>query len=385
MSYAAIADNHIFEEDPLGREGSVISTAVPFLTITPDSRAGGMADVGVATSPDVFSTHWNPAKIAFGDKNGIGISYTPWLSNIASDIHLSYLSGFYKIDDLSGFGGSFRYFSLGDITFTDEFGEFLGEHRPYEMAFDGSYARKLSDRFSVGVGLRYIYSNLTGGGNVGGAESTPGRSIAGDVAAYYTNERELFGYDGLLSFGINLSNLGAKISYTETIDPSFLPANMRIGAHSQIDLDDFNQLGVSLDVNKLLVPTTPIRDENDEIIEGMDPDVPVMQGVIQSFYDAPGGFRETMYEFMPSVGIEYWYNQQFALRTGYFYEHISKGNRQFVTLGVGLRYNILGLDFAYLVNTSRTIGAGEDPLNNTLRFSLTLLFDETGFVSQTEQ
>ena len=360
-----------------GRQTAVVQTAVPFLTITPDSRAGAMGDAGVATTPDAYSNHWNPSKIAFAENSSIGFSYSPWLSQIASDIHLTYLSGFHQIDDLSGFGLSMRYFSLGDITFTDEIGDWQGDHRPYEMAIDGSYARKLSDRFSIGVGLRYIYSNLTGGHSVGGVESNPGQSVAGDISAFYTRDRELFGYDGNLSFGANFSNLGAKVTYTEDIESSFLPANMRLGTSATIDIDDFNSFTTNFDVNKLLVPTNPTRDEDGNIIDGMDPDVPVMQGVVQSFYDAPGGFDESIKEFMPSVGFEWWYNEQFAARAGYFYEHPAKGNRQYVTAGLGLRYNVLGIDFAYLLTTNRSAGQ-TNPLDNTLRFSLSLLIDEGG-------
>lgn len=373
---------------------NVVTTAVPFLQITPDSRSGGMADVGVAISPDANATHWNASKLAFIDDDGGGsISYTPWLTSITNDIYLMYLNGYVKADELSTFGISMRYFSLGDINLRDITGGPLGTHRPYEMAFDGSYGRKLSDRFSVGLGLRFIYSNLAGNQIISGADISPGKSVAGDLSAYYFNEISIGEYAADLSYGINISNLGSKITYTDETERNFIPANLRLGSALNLKIDEFNEIMFSIDINKLLVPTRPhyylaedgtdsLDSENNKIIEkGRDPNVPVMMGVVQSFYDAPGGFKEELREINPAIGIEYWYNQQLALRTGYFYEHPTKGNRQYMTLGVGIKYNILALDFAYLISTVRDPNI-TNPLQNTMRFTIGLKFGEGGFQQQ---
>lgn len=370
--------SHAYSQSLDGRQTSVVQTGVPFLTIAPDSRGSGMGDVGVATSPDAYNTHWNPSKIAFAENSTVGFSYSPWLNQIADDIHLTYLSGYHSIDELSGFGLSMRYFSLGDITFTDQHGDWLGDHRPREFSIDGSYSRKLSDRFALGVGLRYIFSDLAGDFEAGNATSTPGQSVSGDISAFYTWESEFFDREGDWNLGANISNLGAKIRYTEDTESSFLPANLRLGVTRETKLDEFNDLNVSVDINKLLVPTNPVEDEQTgEIVEGKDPDVPVIQGVFQSFYDAPDGFSESVKEYMPSVGVEWWYNEQLAGRLGYFYEHPDKGNRQFLSAGLGIQYNVLGFDFSYLVPTNREADRPH-PLENTLRFSLSLDIDERG-------
>ncbi|MGZ5242927.1 MAG: type IX secretion system outer membrane channel protein PorV, partial [Bacteroidia bacterium] len=354
--FAAKAQTGVSLNDLLGQQ-RVLTTTVPFLAITPDSRSGGMGDVGVAISPDANTIHWNPAKLAFMPNDmGFSLTYTPWLSNIVDDISLSYLSGYKKIDELSGFGASLRYFSLGDITFTNEVGEFVKTHRPYEMAVDAAYARKLSKVFSIGIAGRFIYSNLAGQMTMQSGTSTKaGYTFAGDVSGYYTKPIKISGKESVLSFGGNISNMGGKITYTNAADRDFIPINMRLGGALNLKINDYNEIAFALDFNKLLVPTNPVyaldsagkvmrdRDGKPIIAKGKDPDKPVISGMVQSFYDAPGGFKEEMQEINPSIGIEYWYAKQFAGRVGYFYENKNKGNRQYLTLGVGVRYNILGL------------------------------------------
>lgn len=373
-----------------GRDRNVITTAVPFLTITPDSRAGGMGDVGAATTPDASSTHWNPAKLVFVEpKFGGGLSYVPWLRALVPDINLSYLSGYYRPDDMQAFGMELRYFSLGDIAFTNTFGHELMTFRPHEFSIAGSYARKLSDDFSVGLGIRFIHSNLAGNfdGGAGGPTAKPASSVAGDISAYYRTDASIFGQEGVLAFGGNISNIGAKVTYTDAFNRDFIPTNLRLGTSFTTEIDDYNSIMVAIDLNKLLIPTDPIYlydsagivigpDGEPEIEKGMDPNVPVIQGMFQSFYDAPGGFGEELREINPSIGIEYWYDQQFALRTGYFYEHPTKGNRQYLTLGAGLKYNVFSFDFAYLISTGARTASQESPLANTMRFSLLFNFAE---------
>lgn len=364
---------------------NVLTTAVPFLTITPDSRSGALGDAGVALDPDANTIHWNPAKLAYM-KNpfGLSLSYTPWLANLVPDINLNYLSGYYKIDDMSGFGASLRYFTLGEINFTDINNQSLGSFSPNEIAVDGAYARKLSENFSIGVALRFIYSNLTGGINTSGAETRPGISGAGDASWYYRRKDvSVGGRDADWSLGMNIQNIGAKISYLQNQDADFIPINLKLGGYFNFHIDEYNEIGIVADFNKLLVPTLPFihpdstdADGNPAIRYGMSPDVGVPQGMIQSFYDAPGGFNEEMREINPSIGLEYWYARTFALRAGYFYEHPTKGNRQYVTLGFGLKYNTLQLDFSYLVD-ARVRSIGVSPLANTIRFSLKFNFNES--------
>lgn len=369
-----------------GREQSIntITTAVPFLMIAPDARGGALGDAGVASSPDAFSMHWNPAKYAFIDKQmGFSLSFSPWLRKLVNDIYLGYLTGYYKIDDRQTVAMSLRYFSLGEILFTDEIGNPLNYYQPYEFALDGTYARKFSEKWSGGIAGRFIYSNLTQGQYVGGAESSAGISVAADVSVYYQTPVELGDIDGTFAWGMNISNIGAKISYSQTnIKKDFIPTNFRIGPSLTINIDEYNTMSFMLDINKLLVPTPPIylRDTNGQFVvgpdgervieSGMDPEVSVVQGMIQSWYDAPDGFSEELREFSFGGGIEYWYNKLFAIRGGFFYEDKTKGNRKFFTLGAGLKYNVFGIDFAYLIPLEQ-----QNPLENTLRFSLIFDFD----------
>lgn len=359
---------------------NTITTAVPLLLITPDSRAGAMADCGVATSADANSIHWNASKMAFAEKKfGMGVSYTPWLRNLVNDINLAYLSGYYKLDKNSAIGGSLRYFSLGNITFTDVVGNNIGNFRPNEFALDGAYARRLSDHFSAGMAMRFIYSNLTNGLTLtGGTQTRAGTSFAVDVnGTYKSGKIEMDGKKTYLNFGFNISNIGNKISYTSSGDRDFIPTNLKLGVAWQIELDAHNTFTLTSDLNKLLVPTPPeYQNGTTTIISGKDPNVSVTQGIIQSFYDAPGGFGEEIKEINPSVGMEYWYDKQFAVRSGFFYEDRTKGNRQYFTLGAGVKYNVFGLDFAYLIPIRQN-----NPLQNTLRF--TLLFDFEAFKGQT--
>lgn len=373
--------------DLTGRR-NVVSTAVPFLLITPDSRSGAMADAGVAIPTDPNAIHWNAAKLAFAkDEMGLAVSYVPWLRSLVPDINLSYLSGYKRIDAMSTFGASLRYFSLGDIDFTNDKGEGMGSFRPSELALDGAYARKLSDNFSLGLALRFIYSNLTGGTPVNGATTKPGIAYAGDLSGFWKGKDFTFYKKACnVNFGINMSNMGSKITYTDQTQRDYIPINLRIGTYINCVIDDYNQIALAVDLNKLMVPTAPIYETDssgnpiltpgglNKILYGKNPDQPVISGMLQSFSDAPGGFTEELREINPSVAIEYWYNKQFAARAGYFYEHPTKGNRQYVTVGLGLKYNILNIDVSYLIPTSGKTASQSSPLQNTLRFSLIFNF-----------
>lgn len=372
------------DNDLLGQINT-ITTSLPFLIITPDARAGAMGDVGVASTPDAASIHWNPGKLAFVENDmGFAVSYTPWLRKLVPDINLAYLSGYGRFGKkkLQTIAGSLRYFSLGDITFTDNVGNVIGNFRPNEFALDVAYSRKLSDFVSMGIALRYANSNLTGGISVEGAATKAAQCVAGDVGLYITKPNIKIGeMKSDFAFGFVISNIGNKVSYTQTSEKDFVPINLRFGPSYKINFDDYNSLSVMVDINKLLVPTPPklkvdedgnkIPDGNGyyEIQSGKNPNVSVPAGMIQSFGDAPGGFKEEMREFIFSVGMEYWYNKMFSVRAGYFNEHATKGNRKYVTLGAGIRYNVFGLDFAYLIPTAQ-----RHPLENTLRFTLTFDF-----------
>ena len=356
---------------------NTISTSVPFLIIAPDSRSGAMGDVGVATNPDHNSLHWNASKFAFiEESNGFSLSYTPWLQDLVPEISLSYLSGFKRLNSRNTLAASLRYFSLGEIQFTDNTGQEISKFNPNEFAIDGAYAMKLSDNFSMGLAMRYIYSNLTGGiSTPGGGVTKPGKSFATDLSGYFrTKDFNLSEKDANLALGFNVSNIGNKITYTDGGEEHFLPMNLRIGSNLNVELDDYNSLSIAFDINKLLVPTPPVYDSigtnPENIVAGKNPNVSVLQGIFQSFNDAPGGLREELNELMYSIGAEYWYQNQFAFRGGYFHEHQNKGARKYFTLGAGLRMNVFSLDMAFLLPATRGV---RSPLANTLRF--TMLFD----------
>ncbi|MCQ2605818.1 MAG: type IX secretion system outer membrane channel protein PorV [Bacteroidales bacterium] len=357
----------------LDKQYNVITTAVSFLTITPDSRSGGMGDAGAATTNDVWAQHSNASKYALEEDDfGVGLSYTPWLSNLGiKDINLLYLAGYKKLSKKEALGASLCYFSLGDIPAFDENGNSAGyEISPKEYSVDVSYSRFLADNFIMGMTARFIYSNLTGG-TVENYHA--GKAVAADISGtYFKNIKG--SVPGLLTVGFNLSNIGSKISYSED-NKDFIPANLRLGAGYNMEIDKYNKVGVYFDINKLLVPTPPIYQTIDGqrvMVGGKDDDVSVPVGIFQSFYDAPGGFKEEMKEFMLSIGAEYWYNDQFAVRAGYFNEAKTKGDRKYFTAGAGLRLNVFGLDFSYLV----PVNGKNSPLANTFRFSLTFDFND---------
>jgi hypothetical protein len=355
---------NIFSQTNSG-ELNAIQTVVPFLTIAPDSRAGAMGDAGVATSPDVYSMHWNPAKFAFIDGDGgVGISYSPWLRNLVPDINIAYLTGYKRLDSKQVLSGSLIYSSLGDVPFTDNFGNLERTFKPNEFALDAGYSRLFTDALSGGVAFRFIYSNLTGGFSSGGAETKPGISFAADISGYYQKDINIFDKDGMIGFGLNFSNIGSKMSYSDSQTSDFIPMNMRLGTSYTVNLDNYNKITVTIDLNKLLVPTPPKYDTTG-ISAGKDPNVAVPVAIFQSFYDAPEGFREELHEITYSLGTEYLYNNQFALRGGYFHENASKGNRKYFTAGAGFRLKIFTIDFSYLMPLAQN-----HPLARTLRFSL---------------
>lgn len=347
-----------------GQDIKAITTAVPFLMICPDSRSGGLGDAGVAIADNANATHWNLSGLAFTDKKfGIGLSYTPWLRQLVPDINLSYLSGYYNMGERAGvIASSLRYFSLGNIIFTDENAVEYGRFNANEFAWDAGYTRKVTENFAAGVGLRFIYSNLAANASVDGFTTKPGISVAGDINMLYNKDFEYGGLPMNLRWGLNISNIGSKISYTNSSNKDFIPTNLRLGAAYKFALDDYNSLTATVDVNKLMVPT-----------EGGQSDKTLIDGMFTSFADAPGGFSEELKEFNLSTGIEYWYNDLFAARAGLFLEDATKGNRKFVTLGLGVKYSFFGLDFAYLASLRQN-----HPLQNTLRFSLNFAFDSAG-------
>ncbi|MEO9872524.1 type IX secretion system outer membrane channel protein PorV [Ekhidna sp.] len=353
-----------------------ITTAVPFLSFAPDSRASAMGDVGVATSPDVNSIHWNNAKLAFLDKDlGVGFSYSPWLGNIVDDMSLSYLSFYKKIDRVQTIGVSFRYFDLGEIALFDDNANSLGIENPNELAFDGTYSRKLSENMGLGVTLRFIWSNIAG--NITQApDAKAGTSVAVDFGWYYTKPLILSGKDSEISFGAHISNIGQKLTYSTEGAENFIPANLRIGTAFKTNLDPYNSFTFAFDVNKLLVPTPPIIETNEDgedvIVKGKDPNRSLLSGTFGSFGDAPNGFKEEIQELTYSAGLEYWYRDIFAARAGYFSEHQNKGNRKYLTLGAGFRYQVFGFDFSYLIPTD----GQNNPLADTLRISLLFNLDK---------
>ena len=347
---------------------NVVTTAVPFLRITPDARSGGMGDVGIATSADANSIFSNQAKTPFAaNKWSIGVNYVPWLRDLSvNDVYLASLAGYYKLDDMQAISASLRYFSLGNIQFTDNLGNDLQTYRPREFAFDAGYSRKLSKKNGLAVALRFISSNLASG-TVNGTSYKTGSSVAGDLHFFHNGAKD--NGDGL-NWGITLSNLGAKISYTsDATQKDFIPANLGLGASWTKVFDDQNKITFSLDVHKLLVPTPPAVGDSAKLAEYHKKGV--VSSWFSSFGDAPGKGSEELKEVNFGVGAEYWYNNQFAFRAGYFYENPAKGNRKYFTVGAGLKYNSFGLNFAYLFPSGN--GVNRNPLSNTWRFGL--IFD----------
>jgi hypothetical protein len=358
---------------------NTITTAVPFLRISPDARSGGMGDVGIALSPDANAQYWNVGKIPFAQKKfGVAVTYTPWLKDLVPDIFLAYISAYAKFgkDGDQAISGSLRYFSLGDINYVDINASPTGTGKPREFSLDLGYSRRLSPYLSAGIGLRYIHSAIASGlSNGPGIDYKPGNTAAADVGVYYTKTRELDEFKkNTFSFGAVISNLGGKMSYSST-RKDFIPINLGLGAAYTTQFDEYNKVTFALEVNKLLVPT-PI-DTNTEAGKAPDyvfPDKTVVSGVLGSFSDAPQGFSEELKEFDVSAGIEYWYQDQFALRAGYFYEDKTKGDRKYFTVGLGARYNIFTLNASYLVPSGS--GINRNPLSNTLRFTLSFDFDK---------
>lgn len=391
FSIAQVVGNSTQTETASNVQLNTITTAVPFLIITPDSRAGALGDAGVATSPDVNSFHWNTAKLAFSEsKTEFGLSYSPWLRQLVDDIHLSYLAGYHKLSKRHVIGGSLRYFSLGNITFTDQLGNAIRDFNPNEFEILGGYAFKLNDYFSVGINGKFVYSNLTGGVNIQSSSSKPGIAGATDLSfSYFNSEGNVGRYDATWSAGATVSNIGNKISYTDAATTDFLPTNLRLGTALKLDFDQYNSLTTTVDFNKLLVPTTPYYDPDGsgDIISGRDSDVGVVTGILQSFYDAPGvvdtddngdyyvvkgsRLKEELSEITIGGGLEYMYADILALRVGYFNEAVTKGNRKYLTFGAGVYYSSFGLDVSYLASVTQN-----NPLANTIRFSLKLNLDK---------
>jgi hypothetical protein len=353
---------------------------VPFLTINPESRAGAMGDVGAATSPDINSMNFNPSKYAFMERSaGASLSYSPWLSQLSAGIQLLYLAGYYKIGDRNTVAGSLRYFSLGDIQFTDFKGDPTVSHTPNEFAIDAALARKFSDNISGSVAFRYIRSDLANGQSAGPGLGTiqAGTSFASDISVYYNKKITMSGKPAKLSLGADISNIGTKISYTASGTKEFIPTNLRIGAALETDVDEYNSFTFALDMNKLLVPTP--KGDSVTLVSGQgNSNIGPVAGIFQSFTDAPGGFKEELHEISYCVGLEYWYQKQFAIRAGYFYEYPDKGNRKYFTTGIGLKLNVIALEFSYLIPVAQN-----NPLAHTVRF--TLSFDLDGSAKKQNQ
>ena len=365
----ALSVNAVFAQDL-----NPIVTAVPSLVITPDARSGGMGDAGVATAPDVYSQHWNPAKYAFiPSKAGFGLSYTPWLRKIVNDVALVYGVGYYKLgnENNQALSASIRYFSIGDVNITDQYGSFLNSVSPYEMAFDIGYSRKLTETFSGGVTVRYIRTYYTGSSE----GTSPGNAFAADIAGYNESYINIGQSESLFSFGFNISNIGTKISTDGGSRNDFIPTNLRIGASLMYPVNEVSTLSFSADINKYLVPTPPVQEEGETTEEFLNrfteyQDTNPIAGIFKSFGDAPGGFSEELKEIMWSMGVEYDYDSKFRVRTGYFHENKMKGNRQYIGFGAGFKLTAFQLDVAYMLATAQ-----QNPLDQTLRFSLAFDID----------
>jgi hypothetical protein len=361
---------------------NAIITAVPFLRIVSDARSGAMGDAGIAISADANAMHFNQSKLAMATEDlGVSATYTPWLRALGlTDVYLAYLTGYKKIDDLQAVGVGLRYFSLGDIAFTDINGNAIGNGRPNEFEVTLAYSRKLTDKFSAAVGAKFIYSNLASGQEVNGQQIEVGTAGAADFSFTYQTPVEVNGNESNLTIGLAASNIGSKITYTNAAnnERDFIPTNLGLGVAWEMNFDEYNSMTFTTDINKLMVPTRCLGENEfdcDTDQNGVDDwrEESPIGGVFSSFGDAPGGFSEELRELMFSFGVEYWYDKQFAVRAGYYTENQTKGNRSFFTVGLGLKYNIFGLNFSYLVPTTNQ----RNPLDNTLRFSL--LFDFGAF------
>ncbi len=357
-----------------------VNTSVTSQTFAPDARAAGMGDVGAATDPDVNSQYWNPAKYPFTiSRAGVALNYTPWLRQLVNDMDLAYLSGYYRIGEHSAVSGSLRYFSMGEVFLADQIdnaGQVAGNAmtiNPYEMSLDVAYSLMLSEKFSIAAGVRWIYSDLT----FDFADDTsPGSAFAADLACYYQDYVVLGERECQLGLGLNISNIGSKISFGGDNHSYFIPTNMRLGASLMIPVDEYNRFTIAADANKLLVPTYPKQEEGEsteEYQQRMEDDywnVSSISGIFKSFGDAPNGFKEELEEINWSVGAEYTYHDKFSLRAGYHHESENKGNRKYFTAGAGFRMNVFSLDAAYVIATAKS-----NPLDQTLRFTLTFDMD----------
>lgn len=369
---------------------NAVISAMPFLRIAPDARGGSMGDLGIALSPNSNAMHYNASNLVFAEEEtALAVTYTPWLRELnLNDIYLAYLSGYKKIDDLQTVGFGLRFFSLGEISFTDNDGISTGSGKPREFEISGAYARKLSDKLSAGLTAKYVYSNLASGQMAGGLDINSANAFAADFSLTYRSKGKTGGYNSEFAMGLALTNIGSKVSYTNQAVKDFLPANFGLGTALKLELDEFNTVEFGLDINKMMVPTPVARflsdgTENPEYNANGDADniadfreKSLFSGLFGSFTDAQGGFSEELKELAYSLGAEYWYDNQFAVRAGYYYEHATKGDRKFLTLGLGLKYNVFGIDLSYLVPTSNQ----RNPLDNTLRFGL--IFDFASYSAQ---
>lgn len=386
---------------------NTITTALPFMSITPDSRAGGMGDAGTALSPNSTSVYWNTSALSFSKmKSEVSLSYVPWLRQLTNDIHLSYLSGYVQLNKIHTIGGSLRYFSLGEITFTDASGNVIRDDKPSEFELTGAYAFKLADKLSIGLNGKFAYSNLTGGLTVGGVNTKPGVVGAADLSfTYYNDDAKIGKLDGVYTFAATFNNIGNKVAYSELAQRDFIPMNMKIGNSFKAEFDRYNHVTFAVDLQKLLVPTPGITKSTvgysslpSDAFIGRTSDVGVISGMIQSFYDAPGALtkdedgnfiqntdgsyeivkgsrlKEELAEINIAAGIEWWYNDVFAVRSGVFIENKNKGNRQFLNFGASLKYNMFAFDFSYLAS----ISGRQSPLANTLRFTIRLYLGQGG-------
>jgi hypothetical protein len=368
------ANNYLQAQD-VKSQFNPVNTGVTSLSIAPDSRGGAMGDVGAATDPDVNSQFWNPAKYPFTvSRAGVSLSYTPWLRQLVNDIDLAYVAGYYRIGDYQALSASLRYFSLGEVTVGQSSAQDIGYTiNPYEMSFDVGYSRMLSENLSAAVALRFIYSDLAYRQD---EDVNPGSAFAADVAMYYNRYVMMGQRECNLAFGMNISNIGSKISYDSGNTSEFIPTNLRLGGSLLMPIDEYNTFAISADANKLLVPTRPLQKDGETDTDYQDRlqrdyrDMSPIAGIFKSFGDAPGGFKEEMQEVQWSVGAEYTYHQQFSVRGGYHYENQNKGNRKYFSVGAGFKMNVFSLDAAYLISTAQS-----NPLDQTLRFSLSFDMD----------